>query len=371
MRFVALVPGCRIVDERGKREAGRCGPHGIVPNLRCPRNGCSNRVSQRLHRGRPRRRDTGCRGALHPWRDRARRVQVLHTRHGRIDPALLLGLGTCGGARHRPAQDPSQRGMPVLSAACNRQPADRVGQVYIYRHQTVRSLAVDALERSLFILWSAYCLVFWPSFYNKGSITNENSNSCICSGRGSGRPSPCQSDTERRFRGRQHGFHLGVQVFSWQCGNQGLYTVGSNPKAWHSLFADAGDHTSGAGLMFIANGSSDIGDIVWASLDTTSIVNPNQVPEPVTSALFGLGLLGLLAARRRTADGGLTALHSTGQSRTANGGPPGVGRHLPPCRNRSPAGSRCRAPAPCRPAGAPPARSRRGTGKGSSVPSMP
>jgi hypothetical protein len=39
IRFAPLVPGRRIVDDRGKREAGRSDPHGIVPNLRCPRNG--------------------------------------------------------------------------------------------------------------------------------------------------------------------------------------------------------------------------------------------------------------------------------------------------------------------------------------------
>lgn len=46
---------------------------------------------------------------------------------------------------------------------------------------------------------------------------------------------------------------------------QGVYTVGSNPRAWHSAFVVAGDHTTGSGLMFIANGSANEGDIVWQS----------------------------------------------------------------------------------------------------------
>ena len=38
-RIALLVPGRHVVDARGKQEAGRFGPIGTKPNLRCPRNG--------------------------------------------------------------------------------------------------------------------------------------------------------------------------------------------------------------------------------------------------------------------------------------------------------------------------------------------
>ena len=44
-----------------------------------------------------------------------------------------------------------------------------------------------------------------------------------------------------------------------------VYTVEGNPQGWNSNFVSAGDHTTGAGLMFIANGSPNAGDIVWQS----------------------------------------------------------------------------------------------------------
>ncbi|MBC7778495.1 MAG: hypothetical protein H7125_00180 [Proteobacteria bacterium] len=41
------------------------------------------------------------------------------------------------------------------------------------------------------------------------------------------------------------------------------YTVGANPFAWHNLFVPLADHTTGSGLMFIGNGSSNTTDRVW------------------------------------------------------------------------------------------------------------
>lgn len=43
------------------------------------------------------------------------------------------------------------------------------------------------------------------------------------------------------------------------------YTVIDNPKSWNGAFVDAGDHTTGGGLMFVANGGPDAGDAVWQS----------------------------------------------------------------------------------------------------------
>ena len=44
---------------------------------------------------------------------------------------------------------------------------------------------------------------------------------------------------------------------------EGLYTVGSNPRNYHSGFITHGDHTSGSGKMLIANGSPSVSDFVW------------------------------------------------------------------------------------------------------------
>ena len=44
-----------------------------------------------------------------------------------------------------------------------------------------------------------------------------------------------------------------------------VYSVENNPQAWNSAFVTAGDHTSGSGLMFLANGAPTAGAIVWQS----------------------------------------------------------------------------------------------------------
>src|SRR5688572_15993709 len=44
-----------------------------------------------------------------------------------------------------------------------------------------------------------------------------------------------------------------------------IYTVGSNPIAWHPLWVSVGDHTTGAGQMFLANGATTLGQTVWQS----------------------------------------------------------------------------------------------------------
>ncbi|MBV7256145.1 hypothetical protein KCG44_05035 [Pacificimonas sp. WHA3] len=43
------------------------------------------------------------------------------------------------------------------------------------------------------------------------------------------------------------------------------YTVGNNPRAFNSNFVQAGDHTTGDGLMMIVNGSTNLNDVVWQS----------------------------------------------------------------------------------------------------------
>jgi hypothetical protein len=46
---------------------------------------------------------------------------------------------------------------------------------------------------------------------------------------------------------------------------EGQYTVRSNPYPWNGAFVSTGDHTSGTGLMMVANGSPVSGAVVWQS----------------------------------------------------------------------------------------------------------
>lgn len=46
---------------------------------------------------------------------------------------------------------------------------------------------------------------------------------------------------------------------------EGEYTVRSNPFPWNGAFVSTGDHTSGTGLMMVANGSPVSGAVVWRS----------------------------------------------------------------------------------------------------------
>jgi hypothetical protein len=58
------------------------------------------------------------------------------------------------------------------------------------------------------------------------------------------------------------GFFSGYNYSSdlWPEGN---YFVGSNPILYNSLAASFGDHTSGTGLMYIANGNLNPGAGIW------------------------------------------------------------------------------------------------------------
>jgi PEP-CTERM motif len=47
---------------------------------------------------------------------------------------------------------------------------------------------------------------------------------------------------------------------------EGQYQILTNPFPWNSSFVSIGDHTSGSGLMMVANGSPVAGQIVWRSL---------------------------------------------------------------------------------------------------------
>jgi hypothetical protein len=58
-------------------------------------------------------------------------------------------------------------------------------------------------------------------------------------------------------------------------GDEGQYTVRSNPYPWNGAFFSGGDHTSGSGQMMVINGSPNAGDIVWQSLTINLAQNTN------------------------------------------------------------------------------------------------
>jgi gliding motility-associated-like protein len=55
--------------------------------------------------------------------------------------------------------------------------------------------------------------------------------------------------------------------------NPGQYAISTNPQLTHNNFSSCGDHTTGTGNMFIANGASVPNTVVWSQ---TVNVNPNQ-----------------------------------------------------------------------------------------------
>lgn len=46
---------------------------------------------------------------------------------------------------------------------------------------------------------------------------------------------------------------------------EGEYTIRTDPFPWNPSFVSIGDHTSGSGMMMVANGSPVSGEIVWKS----------------------------------------------------------------------------------------------------------
>lgn len=60
-------------------------------------------------------------------------------------------------------------------------------------------------------------------------------------------------------------FSSGYSYSPGSNGTEGEYTVRSNPYPWNPAFVSIGDHTSGSGLMMVANGSPVSGTVVWQS----------------------------------------------------------------------------------------------------------
>ncbi len=73
----------------------------------------------------------------------------------------------------------------------------------------------------------------------------------------------------------------------------GQYAISTNPSLTHNNFVNCGDHTTGTGNMFIANGSWNAGTVVWRQTVTVtpgtdylfSFWATNVVNNPVTSDL--------------------------------------------------------------------------------------
>jgi len=57
-----------------------------------------------------------------------------------------------------------------------------------------------------------------------------------------------------------------------ELGPEGYYSVGFNANNYHAAFLDAGDHTTGAGQMLIANGSPNTSDIVWQGAPSQDLI---------------------------------------------------------------------------------------------------
>jgi hypothetical protein len=52
---------------------------------------------------------------------------------------------------------------------------------------------------------------------------------------------------------------------------ESVYLVGTDPSLYHGLFTSYGDHTTGSGNMFIANGAGDTSKIVWETSATIAV----------------------------------------------------------------------------------------------------
>ncbi len=65
------------------------------------------------------------------------------------------------------------------------------------------------------------------------------------------------------FSSGNTGFTSGYGFAASSDPGGGHYTIGSNPHSWNSALSSFGDHTSGTGLMYIADGSATANTQLW------------------------------------------------------------------------------------------------------------
>jgi len=79
--------------------------------------------------------------------------------------------------------------------------------------------------------------------------------------------------TNGDFANGNTGFSTGYVYDASSVMFEGFYSIASNPNQVHPYAASFGDHTTGSGLMLVANGARDPGVVVWQELVN---VDPNR-----------------------------------------------------------------------------------------------
>lgn len=82
----------------------------------------------------------------------------------------------------------------------------------------------------------------------------------------------CADVVNGNFSSGNTGFTSGYGYAASSDPGGGHYTVGNNPHTWNSALSSFGDHTTGTGLMLIADGSGTANTQLW---NESIAVSPN------------------------------------------------------------------------------------------------
>jgi hypothetical protein len=86
---------------------------------------------------------------------------------------------------------------------------------------------------------------------------------------------PCAAQVVNgNFTSGNSGFTSGYAFAASSDPGGGHYTVGTNPHTWNSFLSSFGDHTTGTGPMFIADGISTANTTLWS--ETLSVLTNTQ-----------------------------------------------------------------------------------------------